>query len=125
MPLVEVYNTTNSPVIYGDGKTIAGLEWVTVEEDEVRQHIDNGTLIFRRNRNQVLAAAEQELAVEIPAEDSSEPETVVPSNTADETTPGEESETVVELPVDTAATKAKPDTMRKTRRRKTTTPVKE
>lgn len=130
MSSIEVYNTTNNPIIYGDGKTIAGLEWVVVEENQVRAFIDEGTLRVRtkpRYAPVISPVVDQtpEPEPKTSVEDSSATESVVPSNTAEETTPAETTETVAESPVDTAATKDKPATMRKTRRRKTTPPVKE
>jgi hypothetical protein len=134
MALMQVYNTTNTPVVYGDGKIVGGLEWAIVDDALVQAELENRTLIIRdKPRNSRFTEPVVEIAPEstwvptpeIAAEDSSEPEIVVPSNTAEEETPEPAVESVVESPVDTAATPAKPATMRKTRRRKTTPPVKE
>ena len=48
MALVTVFNPGTGPVIYGDGKSIGGSEWLEVEQDEVQSLLDENLLLITK-----------------------------------------------------------------------------
>lgn len=127
MTTIEVYNPKPSPIIYGDGKTIGGLEWVTVEQEDVQGLIDANELIVNRPEIYVeesIPEPQEDLAPETEtfdkslADDTHIDETAVSS---DEVIQNEVVEVIVEDALsDATETDEKSATIRKTRRSKTT-----
>ena len=126
MALVSVYNTGVNPVIYGDGQTIAGLSWQSVEQELVQEYLDERVLILVKDRGaRFRPVVEQENQPEATLPDNSEAvETDVPFEAPEEVLASAQEHEEVST-VDTPPNTPKPATMRKTRRRKTTPPVKE
>ena len=80
---VRVYNPSPSPVIYGDGSTIGGLEHAIVNILAVRDLVRDGVLLMKDYEpNRVVEA--EEVAVEV-VEDSPEevPEVIAEDTTED------------------------------------------
>ena len=122
MAHIEVYNPKAVPVIYGDGQTIGGLEWATVEEGLVQDHLANKHLIIPKT-NVVESEPNTETIEEVSIDDSTEAETDVSSDLANEQEVVEESDK--DAPSDAPPVTEEPATIRKSRRRKRTTTERE
>jgi hypothetical protein len=46
MTNVSVFNPDSIPVVFGPGRVIGGGEWAEIEEDDVRELIEDGRLII-------------------------------------------------------------------------------
>ena len=124
MANVEVYNPKAVPVVYGNGRTIGGLEWAVVDEDLVSEFLADKRLIVAKPRPYM---PEEEVVVEIVQEssidDSSAGETDVSSDTAIQQDVAEDSEQ--DAPSDAPLVAEETATIRKSRRRKRTTTERE
>lgn len=124
MANVEVYNPKAVPVVYGDGRTIGGLEWAVVDEDLISEFLADKRLIVAKPRPHM---PQEEIVVEIVQEssidDSSLGETDVSSDTASQQDVAEDSEQ--DAPSDAPLVTEEPATIRKSRRRKRTTTERE
>lgn len=122
MTAIEVYNPKPSPIIYGDGKTIGGLEWMTVNSEDVQDLIDSNQLIVERPESHIevpvptvetVLEEDIEISDKSSADDTSNDETAVSSD--------EVVEVIVEdAPSDATETNEKSATIKKTRRSKST-----
>lgn len=116
MAKISVYNPKTTPVIYGNGYTIGGLEWATVEENLVEEYIQANRLIVPRpSVNETPAPATEEVLID----NSLEQETDVSSDTQSQDEVTENS--TKDAPSDATDESNKPATIRKSRRRKPTT----
>jgi hypothetical protein len=135
---VRVYNPRLSPVVYGNGQTIGGLEWADVNYDLVHEFISFGDLIVAKDQPPIQETAPEpideiqdpapaeeveNILVENSIDDSSVEETEVPS--VDVSSDEVADVSVDDAPSDEAETIEKPATIKKPRRRKTTTTEKE
>jgi len=118
MALVEVYNTTTNPVVYGDGQVLGGLERMTVEESLVADALKRGVVRIARPRPVLVSPVED--SAPPPVVDSEPAQTDVPLKQ-----PSKPSGTTVKKSsVDEGLSVEKPATIRKTRRPRKS-PVKE
>ncbi len=116
MAKISVYNPKTTPVIYGNGYTIGGLEWATVEENLVEEYIQIGRLILsQQSADKTPTPAAEEVLID----NSLEQETDVSSDTPSTNEVTENS--TQDAPSDATKEPKKPDTIRKSRRRKPTT----
>lgn len=123
MAFISVYNPKPFPVIYGNGQTIGGLEWATVDEDLVQDYLATKRLIIPNTVVQPQIDPVEENAEETSIGDSSEEETDVSSDAASDSEVVEDM--VDDAPSDAPAEPEKPATIRKSRRRKRTTTERE
>ena len=117
MALIEVYNTTTGPVVYGDGQVIGGLERMKVEESLVADALQRGLLRVARSK----PVAATKVVVAEPVVDSQATQSDVPLNPVESKPSGDTDET---SSVDEGSTAKKPATISKTRRPRKS-PVKE
>lgn len=106
MAIVEVYNTTNNPVVYGDGQVLGGLERMKVEESLVADALKSGAVRIARPKQMLFPEATPTSVV-----DSVVAKTDVPLNTEETSGDAEKKSSV-----DEGSSAAKPATIRKTRR---------
>lgn len=109
MARMHVYNPSNSPVVYGDGQTIGGLEWHDIETRFAQPLVDAGVLISKSVPAPVVVEPEPEV-IETPSSDDSFGEPLeVPSGLEDDTD---------DVESDDPQTEDETDTISKPRRRK-------
>lgn len=125
MTAIDVYNPQPYPVVYGDGKTIGGLEWVTVDSEDVQEFIDTKRLITTKPKihdpipDEELVDSLEESSID----DSYVQEIDVSS---DEVSQNEAvNDEVDDAPSDATETEEETATIRKSRRRKRTTTERE
>ena len=106
MALIEVYNTTNNPVVYGDGQVLGGLERMSVEESLVSDALKSGAVRIARSRQMFIEAP-----TPTPVVDSAATETDVPLNPEKPSGDAEKKSSV-----DEGSSAPTPATIRKTRR---------
>lgn len=123
MANISVYNTGITPVIVGDGRTIGGMEWAVVSEEEAAEHLAIGVLItgtpMQLPDPEPVVDPVIEEPVELPSiDDSNDEETAVSSEAATEVQDDEET-SVDDVPsVEEPEIEPTPTTIRRSRRRK-------